>query len=79
MLPILQWSTRDVHRYLKLHDLPYHPLFEQGFASVGDWHSSRAVGTGDADERDTRFRGLKQECGLHLDPDQAASLESSQL
>ena len=64
--PILAWTARDVHRYLKAHDLPYHPLFDQGYASVGDWHSSRALATGDASERDTRFRGLKQECGLHL-------------
>ena len=68
-----------VHRYLKAHDLPYHPLFEQGFATVGDWHSSRAVQAGDTDERDTRFRGMKQECGLHLDEDQAASLDASGL
>jgi phosphoadenosine phosphosulfate reductase len=79
ILPILRWSRRDVHRYLKAHDLPHHPLFEQGYASVGDWHSSRPVRAGDVHERDTRFRGLKQECGLHLDADQAASLESSQL
>ena len=64
--PILAWTARDVHRYLKAHDLPTHPLFEQGYASVGDWHSSRALAAGDASERDTRFRGLKQECGLHL-------------
>jgi phosphoadenosine phosphosulfate reductase len=77
--PILHWSTRDVHRYLKAHDLPWHPLFEQGYATVGDWHSSRPVGDGDDHERDTRFGGRKQECGLHLDDAQAASLESSRL
>jgi phosphoadenosine phosphosulfate reductase len=77
--PILRWSTRDTYTYLKQHDLPLHPLFEQGFATVGDWHSSRAVAAGDASERDTRFRGRKQECGLHLDEDEAASLASSEL
>ncbi len=79
VLPILRWHTRDVYRYLKAHDLPTHPLFEQGFATVGDWHSSRAVQADDGHERDTRFRGLKQECGLHLDEDQAASLDASGL
>jgi len=79
VLPILRWHSRDVHRYLKAHDLPYHPLFEQGYASVGDSHSSRPVQAGDAHERDTRFGGLKEECGLHLDAEEAASLESSQL
>lgn len=77
--PILHWSTRDVHRYLKAHDLPYHPLFEHGYATVGDWHSSRPLAEGDAHERDTRFGGRKQECGLHLDDAQAASLDSSNL
>lgn len=77
--PILHWSARDVHAYLKTHDLPYHPLFEQGYATVGDWHSSRPLADGDGHERDTRWGGRKQECGLHLDDAQAASLESSSL
>jgi phosphoadenosine phosphosulfate reductase len=77
--PILRWSTKDVYGYLKRHGLPLHPLFEQGYATVGDWHSSRPVGADDAHERDTRFGGRKQECGLHLDADQAASLDSSGL
>ena len=81
ILPILNWTSRDVHRYLKAHDLPYHPLFEQGFATVGDWHGSRALAPGDAHERDTRFGGRKQECGLHLgmSDDIVESLESSGL
>jgi phosphoadenosine phosphosulfate reductase len=66
--PILHWSARDVHRYLVAHDLPYHPLFDQGYATVGDWHSSRPVGAGDESERATRFGGLKEECGIHLTP-----------
>jgi phosphoadenosine phosphosulfate reductase len=81
VLPLLPWSSRDVHRYLRAHDLPYHPLFQQGYASVGDWHSSRPVGEGDANERDGRFRGLTQECGLHLElsPEQLQSLDASGL
>jgi len=78
--PILGWSSRDVHRYLARHDLPYHPLFEQGYATVGDWHSSRPVTAEDGHERATRFRGLKQECGLHLEDDAVAeSFDSSRL
>jgi len=65
-LPILDWTKRDLHRYLNAHDLPYHPLFYEGFATVGDWHTSRAIDAGDENERDTRFLGLKQECGIHL-------------
>ncbi|MEM1097224.1 MAG: phosphoadenylyl-sulfate reductase [Planctomycetota bacterium] len=78
--PILRWSTKDVHQYLKAHDLPYHPLHDQGYASVGDWHSTRPIGAGD-DERSGRFNGLKQECGLHLPTSEAedASRASSDL
>jgi len=64
-LPILDWSSRDLHQYLTANDLPYHPLFYEGFATVGDWHTSRAMVTGDKNERETRFLGLKQECGIH--------------
>jgi phosphoadenosine phosphosulfate reductase len=81
LLPILHWTTRDVHAYLRANDLPYHPLFDQGYATVGDWHSSRPVSADDDRERDSRFHGLKQECGLHLPdtPGLAESLTSSQL
>ncbi len=77
--PILEWSTRDVHRYLVEHGLPTHPLFDQGYATVGDWHSSRPVTADDAHERDTRFGGRRQECGLHLSEDADQSLQSSSL
>lgn len=66
ILPILNWSSQDVDNYLKAHNLPYHPLHEKGYATVGDWHSSRPLTANDASERDTRFQGIKQECGLHI-------------
>ena len=66
VLPILDWTSQDVDNYLKTHNLPYHPLHKQGYVTVGDWHSSRPLTANDADERDTRFQGMKQECGLHL-------------
>jgi phosphoadenosine phosphosulfate reductase len=66
ILPILSWSARDIYQYLTAHDLPYHPFFDLGYTTVGDWHSSRPLTADDIDERDTRFHGLKQECGLHL-------------
>jgi phosphoadenosine phosphosulfate reductase len=81
VLPLLHWSTKQVHEYLVANDLPYHPLFDQGYATVGDWHSSRAVTAEDANERDTRFKGMKQECGIHLPESQEEdqSRESSDL
>ncbi len=79
--PILSWHSRDVYKYLTTYDLPYHPLFDQGYVTVGDWHSSRPMTATDDDERATRFKGLKQECGLHLPQTQgeADSLNSSSL
>lgn len=62
--PIIDWDSRKVHRYLTENDLPYHPLWEQGYVSVGDWHSTSKLLDGMREE-DTRFNGLKRECGLH--------------
>lgn len=81
VLPIFQWSSRDVYYYLTNHELPYHPYFDLGYTTVGDWHSSRPVTADDESDRDTRFQGLKQECGLHLPKTagEAQSLDSSYL
>ncbi|MGB1128098.1 MAG: phosphoadenylyl-sulfate reductase [Opitutales bacterium] len=62
--PILDWSDRDIYTYLTENDLPYHPLWDQGYVSVGDWHSTKKLGEGMTEE-ETRFGGLKRECGLH--------------
>ncbi|MER2491234.1 phosphoadenylyl-sulfate reductase [Catenovulum sediminis] len=62
--PIIDWTNKDVHYYLKEHNLPYHPLWDQGYVSVGDWHTSRPLELGMTEE-ETRFFGLKRECGLH--------------
>jgi phosphoadenosine phosphosulfate reductase len=64
--PIFDWSDRAVYDYLKRHRLPYHPLWERGYVSIGDWHTTRSLSeVGDAAEG-TRFFGLQRECGLHL-------------
>ena len=63
--PLLAWTSRDVFYYMQEHGLPQHPLFEQGYSTVGDWHSS-APDAGDISGRATRFGGIKQECGIHL-------------
>jgi phosphoadenosine phosphosulfate reductase len=65
VLPILAWSTRDVDTCLAVHDLPRHPLELDGYATIGDWHTSRPLEDADVLARDSRFLGLKQECGLH--------------
>lgn len=65
-LPLIDWSNQDIEAYLKQHDLPYHPLFEQGYLSVGDVHTTQKWEPG-MKEEETRFFGLKRECGLHED------------
>jgi phosphoadenosine phosphosulfate reductase len=62
--PIADWSDRDVHEYLKAHGLPYHPLWDQGYVSIGDRHTSQPLAEG-MSAQDTRFFGLARECGLH--------------
>jgi phosphoadenosine phosphosulfate reductase len=62
--PILDWTDRQVFDYLRAHELPYHPLWHEGYVSIGDWHTTRSLAeAGDAEA--TRFFGLKRECGLH--------------
>lgn len=66
--PIIDWSNKDIFYYLKQHGLSYHPLWEQGYVSVGDTHSTRKLELGMSEE-DTRFNGFGRECGLHVDGD----------
>lgn len=65
-LPIIDWTNKDIYDYLQKHGLSYHPLWEQGYLSVGDTHTTRKWEPGMTEE-ETRFFGLKRECGLHED------------
>jgi phosphoadenosine phosphosulfate reductase len=67
--PIATWTARDVHEYMKKHDLPYHPLRDSGFLSIGcqpeEGFCTVAVKPGE-DPRSGRWAGFdKTECGLH--------------
>ncbi|GAA5132650.1 phosphoadenylyl-sulfate reductase [Thalassotalea piscium] len=66
--PIIDWTNKDIHQYLTKHGLPYHPLWEKGYVSIGDVHSTRPLTLG-MEESDTRFGGVQRECGLHTDGD----------
>lgn len=68
--PLADWSDRDVWDYLHANELPYHPLWHQGYVSIGDIHTTRPLEPGMREE-DTRFFGLKRECGLHFDSEPA--------
>ena len=63
--PLLGWSQKDIFYYMKEKNLPQHPLFMRGYSTVGDWHSSAAESS-NTKGRSTRFGGIKQECGLHV-------------
>lgn len=62
--PIADWTDRDVHQYLRTHDLPFHPLWEHGYVSIGDYHTTRSIHEV-SDHEQLRFFGIKRECGLH--------------
>ncbi len=64
LYPIVDWSDAQVTAYLKTQQLPKHPLEADGFVSVGDWHSTTKLRKG-MHPQDTRFGGIKRECGLH--------------
>jgi phosphoadenosine phosphosulfate reductase len=64
--PLADWSDRDLGHYLAKNELPFHPLWDKGYVSIGDVHSTRAWEPGMREE-DTRFFGLKRECGIHFD------------
>jgi phosphoadenosine phosphosulfate reductase len=75
--PLLPWTGRDIGNYMKQHELPYHPLVDQGYLSIGCNPKSctRAVQAGE-DPRAGRWAGQqKVECGLHVDE----SLDSAKL
>jgi phosphoadenosine phosphosulfate reductase len=63
--PIADWTDRMIFVYLRDQKLPYHPLWERGYISIGDTHTTRPWEPGMREE-DTRFFGLTRECGLHF-------------
>lgn len=63
--PLANWSKKDVWKMIVAHDIPYNPLHDQGYTSIGCWPCTRAVMFGE-DERAGRWSGFaKTECGLH--------------
>jgi len=64
--PLLNWTKADVWRYIRLHDVPYNSLHDQGYPSIGCWPCTRPVLPGQ-DDRAGRWAGLgRVECGIHL-------------
>lgn len=63
--PLANWSKKDVWKKITDNDIPYNPLHDRGYPSIGCWPCTRAVLLGE-DERAGRWSGTaKTECGLH--------------
>jgi phosphoadenosine phosphosulfate reductase len=63
--PLANWTKQKVWAFITKNNVPYNPLHDQGYTSIGCWPCTRAVGLGE-DERAGRWSGFaKKECGLH--------------
>ncbi|HUI30530.1 MAG TPA: phosphoadenylyl-sulfate reductase [Candidatus Acidoferrales bacterium] len=67
--PLAGWTKKEVWKYIVDHEVPYNPLYDSGYASIGCTHCTTPVAAGE-DDRAGRWRGFqKKECGLHvIDP-----------
>ncbi len=64
--PLLNWSKKDVWTFALENEVPYNPLHDMGYPSIGCWPCTQSVADGE-DERAGRWAGSrKKECGLHV-------------
>ncbi|MEM9660088.1 MAG: phosphoadenylyl-sulfate reductase, partial [Planctomycetota bacterium] len=64
--PLANWTKKDVWNRILKEEVPYNPLHDQGYPSIGCWPCTRAVAADERDERSGRWSGTaKTECGLH--------------
>lgn len=69
--PLAAWTAQQVHDYIHQNDVPRHPLYSNGYTSIGCGPCTRAVQPGES-ERAGRWwweENLSKECGLHVTPD----------
>lgn len=67
--PLAHWDFPKVRAYIRANEIPYNALIDQGYRSIGDWHSTKPINDDNTmDERSGRWQGKnKTECGLHKD------------
>ena len=64
--PLANWTKKDVWKFITTHNVPYNPLHDRGYPSIGCWPCTRVVSQGEED-RAGRWSGTsKKECGLHI-------------
>ncbi|MBV8820292.1 MAG: phosphoadenylyl-sulfate reductase, partial [Acidobacteriaceae bacterium] len=69
--PLADWTRAEVWRYVAENDVPVHPLYARGYASIGCGPCTRAIAPGDG-ERAGRWwweNDAAKECGIHVSPD----------
>lgn len=65
--PLANWTKEQVWNYIKENDVPYNPLHDQNFPSIGCWPCTKPVAPSE-DDRAGRWAGTeKRECGIHLE------------
>ncbi len=70
--PVATWTTKEIHTYAKEHGIPFLPLYEAGYTSVG-CEPCTTIPIDPSDVRSGRWRGEKLECGIHIQPITTAS------
>ena len=66
--PLANWTEKDLWDYIYRNDVPYNPLHDRGYPSLGCTYCTKAVAPG-ADPRSGRWQGFdKTECGIHVAP-----------
>ena len=71
--PIADWTSAMVWSYIRRHEVPYNPLHDRNYPSIGCTHCTRATQAGE-DARAGRWSGFnKTECGLHMPEPQLAA------
>jgi phosphoadenylyl-sulfate reductase (thioredoxin) len=68
LCPLADWSSGQVDRYIREHDVPVHPLYARGYTSIGCAPCTRAAAPGDS-ERAGRWwweQESRKECGIHF-------------
>ncbi|HVH26002.1 MAG TPA: phosphoadenylyl-sulfate reductase [Vicinamibacterales bacterium] len=65
--PLAEWTTRDVWRYAKTHEIPLLPLYELGYSSIG-CEPCTSLPLDPSNPRSGRWQGQKLECGIHIEP-----------